>query len=71
MFDQKLDNNHPPHRQYDHKIPFKEDTEPSFGPLYRMSRDELLVLKGYVIDNLEKTFIHASSSTVGPQVQCV
>jgi hypothetical protein len=35
----------PPHRSYDHKIQLKEGSEPSFGPLYDMSREELQVLR--------------------------
>ena len=42
----------PPHRPYDHKVPFKEDVKLLFSRLYSMSRDELLVLKKYLDDNL-------------------
>lgn len=68
MFDAKLANSMPPRRQYDHKIPLKEGAEPPFGPLYGMSREELIVLKEYVEDNLEKGFIRASSSPAGSPV---
>lgn len=68
MFDSKLANSLPPRRQYDHKIKLKEGTEPPFGPLYGMSREELIVLKEYVEDNLEKGWIRASSSPAGFRV---
>ncbi|KAH0605315.1 uncharacterized protein H6S33_004537 [Morchella sextelata] len=58
----------PPRRPYDHKIPLKEAKEPPFGPLYGMSREELIVLKQYIQDNLQKDFIQASSSPAGALV---
>ncbi|KAH0611235.1 uncharacterized protein H6S33_011662 [Morchella sextelata] len=42
--------------------------EPPFGPLYGMSREELIVLKRYIQDNLKKGFIQASSSPAGAPV---
>ncbi|KAH0613403.1 uncharacterized protein H6S33_005289 [Morchella sextelata] len=59
--DEEFANEMPPHRPYDHKIPLKEGKEPPFGPLYGMSREELIVLKQYIRDNLQKGFIQASS----------
>ena len=58
----------PPHRPYDHKIPLKPGVEPPFGPLYSMSRDELVVLKKYLDENLAKGFIRASSSPAASPV---
>lgn len=58
----------PPHRAYDHKIRLKEGTEPPFGPLYDMSRDELLVLREYLEENLGKGFIRASRSPAASPV---
>lgn len=52
MFDSKLANTIPRRRPYDHKITLKVGTEPHFGPLYGMSREELIVLKEYVEDKL-------------------
>jgi hypothetical protein len=34
----------PPHRPYDLKIDLKEDFEPPFGPLYKLSRQEMKTL---------------------------
>ena len=48
----------PPHRNCDHSIQFKDDSfKPPFGPLYSMSRPELLVLKEWLENNLDKGFI--------------
>ncbi|KAH0606065.1 uncharacterized protein H6S33_004522 [Morchella sextelata] len=68
MMDEKFANEMPPRRPYDHKIPLKEGKEPPFGPLYGMSREELVVLKQYIQDNLQKGFIQASSSPTGAPV---
>ena len=54
----------PPHRPYDHKIPFMEEKTPLWGLLYSMSQDKLKVLKKYLKENLSKGFIRASFSPV-------
>lgn len=58
----------PPHRPYDHKIQLKEGSEPSFGPLYDMSREELQVLRKELEENLGKGFIRASTSPAASPV---
>jgi hypothetical protein len=68
MMDEKFANEMPLRHPYDHKIPLKEGKEPPFGPLYGMSREEVIVLKQYIQDNLEKGFIQANSSPAGAPV---
>ncbi|KAI0993735.1 hypothetical protein K3495_g14450, partial [Podosphaera aphanis] len=68
MMDELLANSMPPRRLYDHKIPLKEGKDPPFGPMYGMSREELVVLKNYIQENLEKGFIRASTSPAGAPV---
>lgn len=58
----------PPHRPCDHRIILKSGAEPPWGPQYGMSRDELLVLKKYLRENLEKGFIRPSSSPASSPV---
>jgi hypothetical protein len=58
----------PEHRPYDHNIILEEGKQPGFGPLYGMSRNELEVLRKYLVDNLAKGFIRASSSPVSSPV---
>lgn len=58
----------PPRRDCDLKIDLKEGTTPGFGPLYSMSREELLVLKKFLEDNLRKGFIRPSSSSCASPV---
>jgi transposase InsO family protein len=58
----------PPHRPYDHEIKLEEGKTPSFGPLYPMSRDELIALREWVADNLKKGFIRPSSSPAASPV---
>jgi hypothetical protein len=68
VFSQKEADKLPPHRGYDHKIRLKEGTELPFGPLYDMSRDELLLLREYLEENLGKRFIRASRSPAASPV---
>jgi len=64
----------PPHREgVDHKINLLKDEQGRdlpvpWGPLYNMSRDELLVLRKTLSDYLSKGFIRASSSPAGAPV---
>ncbi len=57
VFSRQLANSLPSHRLYDHHIHLKPESQPSFGPLYGMFRDELLILKKYLDNNLTKKFI--------------
>lgn len=68
VFSKKQADKLPPHRTYDHMIQLKEGSEPPFGPLYDMSRDELLVLREYLEENLGKGFIRASRSPAASPV---
>ncbi|KAL5594252.1 uncharacterized protein BROUX77_006207 [Berkeleyomyces rouxiae] len=64
----------PPNRPgIDHAIKMKKDEqgrdkEVPWGPLYNMSRDELLVLRKTLADHLDKGWIRASSSPGGAPV---
>ena len=48
------------HRSYDHKIELLSNKKFKFDSLYKMFRDELLVLKKYLKKNLSKGFIKFS-----------
>jgi hypothetical protein len=63
LFKKKLADTLPPHRLYDHKISLKEGFTPPFGPLYKMSRNELQVAWEWLQKNLSKGFVRASSSS--------
>ena len=60
----------PPHRgpDVDHKIELIPQDgklpEIPYGPLYSMSRDELLVLRKTLLDLLNKGFIYISTSSI-------
>uniref|UniRef100_A0A9Q8LHQ9 Transposon Tf2-9 polyprotein n=1 Tax=Passalora fulva TaxID=5499 RepID=A0A9Q8LHQ9_PASFU len=71
VFDAKAADELPPHRPHDHKIELEEGAETPFGPLYSMSREELIVLKRYLEENLKKGFIRASRSSAGSPVMFV
>ncbi len=57
-----------PHQSYDRAINLEPRTKLNYRPLYGMSRDELLVLKKYLEDNLFKGFIRASTSLAASPV---
>jgi hypothetical protein len=52
-----------PHRPgIDHEVHLKHGETPTWGPLYSMSRAELVVLKEWLAENMFKGFIQQSSS---------
>lgn len=68
VFDQSEADVLPPHRDCDHEIKLQPGTTPPHGPLYSMSEDELLVLRKFLKENLEKGFIRASTSPAASPV---
>jgi len=63
VFSQELADILPPYRPYNHKIDIEPGKTPSYGPLYRMLREELFVLEKTLKDQLDKGFIRASTSS--------
>ena len=74
VFDRKIADTLPQHRgpEIDHKIVLEtvdgKPTEPPWGPLYGMSRGELLVLRRTLTELLDKGFIRVSNSPAGAPV---
>ena len=68
LFSEAIGSQLPPHRKYDHTIPLKPGFEPPFGPIYSLSRNELIALKEWLDENLSKGFIRASSSSAGAPI---
>lgn len=69
LFKKKLTDKLPPHRPgCDHEIRIESGKEIPWGPLYGMSRDELLVLRKTLTELLDKNYIRASSSPAGAPV---
>jgi hypothetical protein len=63
LFSKVLADRLPPHRpNIDHEVRLKEGETPSWVPLYKMSREELVVMKEWLEDNMTKGFIRQSSS---------
>ena len=58
----------PPNREIDHKIILKEGTQPPFGRLYGMTKEELSTLREWLQENLSKGFIRPSSSPAASPV---
>jgi hypothetical protein len=52
----------PPRRSYDHKIKLEADHTLGYRPLYSHSTEELIVLKKYLLENLDKGFIESSQA---------
>lgn len=54
----------PPHRKHDHRIELEEGKEAGHGyaPLYNMSEGELLLVKKYLQEHLDKGFIESSTA---------
>ena len=70
VFDQREADKLPPLRGQgiDHSIDLEKGTEPPWGPLYSMSKDELLVLRKTLSDYLSKGFIRVSNSPAAAPV---
>ncbi|OWT42324.1 retrovirus polyprotein [Pochonia chlamydosporia 170] len=68
VFDQTEADKLPPHRHCDHEIELQPGTTPPHGPLYGMSEDELVVLRKFLQENLDKGFIRASTSPAASPV---
>ena len=63
LFDQVVANRLPLHRpNIDHEVRLTKGETPSWGPLYKMSREELVVMKEWLEDNMTTGFIRQSSS---------
>jgi len=62
-FNKVLADRLPPHRPgIDHEVRLKDGETPTWGPLYSMSRTELVLLKEWLEENMLKGFIRQSSS---------
>ena len=57
-----------PRRYVDHAIPLIEGGKPPFGRMYSMSDNDLKELKAWIEENLAKSFIRASSSSVASPI---
>jgi hypothetical protein len=68
LFSAKEADTLPPYRPYDHKVTLEEGKTPPFGPMYNMSHDELRALREWLKENLDKGFIHPSSSPAASPV---
>jgi len=63
LFNKVLADRLPPHRPgIDHEVRLEDGETPTWGPLYSMSRTELIVLKEWLEKNMSKGFIRQSSS---------
>ena len=68
VFSKKKVNELPVHGAHNHSIKLEGSGDPSFGSLYNLSGNELKVLWDYLVDNLAKGFIRASTSPLGAPI---
>jgi hypothetical protein len=52
----------PPHRPYDHRIQLEGENNIGYHPLRRQSTEELLAIRQYLLENLDKGFIESSQA---------
>ncbi|MCO5584595.1 hypothetical protein L7F22_038526 [Adiantum nelumboides] len=62
VFEKKNADLLPEHRPYDCAIELQEGAQPPFGPIYKLSQDELAELRKNIDENLAKGFIRHSKS---------
>lgn len=63
VFSKRASDLMPPYRKHvDHKIELIQENTLSYSPLYRMTTEELLAVKQYLLDNLDKGFIAPSNA---------
>ncbi|KAH9268762.1 hypothetical protein BASA84_000059 [Batrachochytrium salamandrivorans] len=55
----------PPHRNFDCAIDIKPLSEPSYGKIYQLTREEDTVMQDWIKENLKKGYIRNSSSPHG------
>ena len=68
IFSKKKVNKLPVHSAHNHSIKLEGSRDLSFGSLYNLSGNELKVLWDYLVDNLAKGFIQASTSPLGAPI---
>ncbi len=62
MFSKVASNVLPPHYEYDYQIQLEQAYDLKYSPLYKMTQEELLVVKEYLLNNLDKGFIEPSQA---------
>jgi len=57
-----------PRGTFDHAIDLKPDTQPPWGPIYRLSQKQLDVLRKYLDDMLKQGMISPTKSPAGAPI---
>ncbi|KAH9271978.1 hypothetical protein BASA83_005824 [Batrachochytrium salamandrivorans] len=65
VFEKDLADVLPPHRNFDCAIDLKPLSEPSYGKIYQLTREEDTVMQDWIKENLKKGYIRNSSSPHG------
>jgi hypothetical protein len=62
LFQEKLDTGLPEHSQWDHEIYLKDGATTKFHKIYNLNETQLVTLREYLDDKLEKGYIRPSKS---------
>ncbi|KAH9266356.1 hypothetical protein BASA83_010593 [Batrachochytrium salamandrivorans] len=65
VFEKDLADVLPPHRNFDCAIDIKPLSEPSYGKIYQLTREEDTVMQDWIKEHLKKGYIRSSSSPHG------
>jgi len=68
LYNGEISNVLPPHQSFDHAIDIQAGKEPSWGPIYTPSEEELSVLEEYIKEMLDQGKIHPSKSPAGAPI---
>ena len=68
VFSTKKTGHLPLHEDYNHAIDLVDDKQPSYGPIYSLSKNELSILWTYIEKNLANGFIRPSKSPAGAPI---
>ena len=60
VFSKEQSNTLPPYRPYDYHIELEGPNTLGFSPIYKITTEELLAVKEYILENLHKGFIEHS-----------
>jgi hypothetical protein len=68
LFETETSERLPSHKKYDHAINLQDGTQPKWGPIYKLSREELEELRKYLDKMLAEGKIRVSDSAAGAPI---
>jgi hypothetical protein len=68
VFSKKKSNIFSSHRKHDHRIEIEKEKSHEYASLYNMSKEELLLIKKYLQEHLNKDFIETSTTSYASSI---